>query len=165
MKFHHGFTPYRFSPKGGKGFTLIEVMVVVIILIILSATVLVSLSGSKGRGNDTAVKADLGTVQVQATLYYGIANTYGATNTGASASCSATGTVFSDSGTTIDDIIGISIASATKNAKGNSVVCRSTSSAFLVAGQLSSGKYWCVDWTGTSTEETSQPGNTITACP
>jgi type II secretory pathway pseudopilin PulG len=152
--------------KSSRAFTLIELLVIVSIIGILAGTVLVALSSSKGRGNDAGVKADLATIQVQATLYYGIGNTYGATNTGATASCSASGTVFNDTTTTIDDIVGKAVASANKDiASGSTLICQNTSSAFLVAGQITNGHYWCVDSIGSAVEETSAPANTLTACP
>ena len=43
---------------------------------------LASLSGAKSKGNDTGVKAEIGTIATQAVLYYGLGNTYGVTNYG-----------------------------------------------------------------------------------
>jgi len=151
--------------KTSRGFTLIELLVVVAIIGVLVSAVLVSVSASKGRGNDTAVKSNLATIQVQGVLYYGLGNTYGATNTGSGASCTASGTLFKDTTTTVEDIIGNSVTAAIKAAQGGTVVCRSTSTAFLVAAQTSNGKYWCVDSVGHAVEEASQPGNTTTVCP
>lgn len=150
-----------------RAFTLIELLVVIAIIGILVTAVIASLSGAKGKGNDTAVKADLATIQVQATLYYGLGNTYGATNTGDTAACNTTGTVFNDTTTTLDDTIGAAVTSAKKDVKGGSayLICASDTNTFMVAGQLSTGKYWCVDSKGAALEEATQPSAWVTSCP
>ncbi len=143
-----------------RGFTLIELLVVVTIIGVLSATVLASLSGAKLRGNDTGVKAEIGTIATQAVLYYGIANVYqgsGVTNYGGgSATCDQNQsgtktTVFYDNTTTIDIPIQNAIANLKKDALGGTakypgnVVCRSQASTYLVMAQLSNGNWYCAD--------------------
>jgi type II secretory pathway pseudopilin PulG len=142
-----------------------ELIIVIAVIGILAATVLASLGGARGKGNDAGVKADLGTVEVQGTLYYSIGNTYGPTNTGTGASCSADGTVFHDTSTSIDDIIMNAVADAQKDANGGAanVLCQSNNNAFLMAAKLSSGKYWCVDSIGNALEVASV-ANTATKC-
>jgi prepilin-type N-terminal cleavage/methylation domain-containing protein len=147
-----------------RAFTLIELLVVITVIFILAAAVLASLSGAKGRGNDTSVKANLATIQVQGTLYFGIGNTFGVSNTGANAAaCTTASTLFKDAATTIEDTIGNAITSATKAAKGNNVFCRSDASTFWVAGQLANNQYWCVDSVGNALA-TSAPTTVETRC-
>lgn len=155
---------YTASMKHTRGFTLVELLVVIAIIAILVAAVLTSLSGAKGRGNDTSVKANLATIQVQATLYYGIGNTYGVANTGANAAaCTTASTVFNDAATSVDDTIGNSITAATKAANGNVINCYSNGSTFWVAAKLANNQYWCVDSIG-SALATSSPNSSETSC-
>ncbi len=53
-----------------KAFTLIELLVVVAIIGILATVVVVNMSGAQNKARDAKVKADLGTVQKAASLYY-----------------------------------------------------------------------------------------------
>lgn len=143
-----------------KGFTLIEMLVVVFIIGVLAAGVLASISSSKARGSDTGVKAEIGTIATQATLYYGIANQYqdaGVTNyNGGTATCgvNATGnTVFYDStNIDLDQPIKNAIIQLEKDVKsGSSPVCRSKTDSYLVMGQLSNGNWYCADSTASTT--------------
>jgi prepilin-type N-terminal cleavage/methylation domain-containing protein len=56
--------------KNTKGFTLIELLVVIAIIGILSSVVLASLGGARDKGKKAAVQAQLGSIQLQAQLYY-----------------------------------------------------------------------------------------------
>ena len=151
--------------KRTRAFTLIELLVVIGIIGVLSAIVLASLAGSRSQGNDTAVKADLATIQTQGVLYYGIGNTYGATNPVSTSACTTGGsgaaaTVFSDTGSNgLTNTISAAVASAQKSANGGAanVYCGSDATWFLAAAKLSNGDFWCVDYTGTSTEKTTRP--------
>lgn len=149
--------PYAFSKLSAKscqlkatpGFTLIELLVVIAIIGILATVVVVSMSASKDTGRDAAVKSNLGSLQVQASLYYNIGSTFGSATT----SCvPASGSVFNDTTTTVDDITKAAIADATENAKGNVMVCRAAPNAWAAGAQLSSGNYWCVDSRGAARE-------------
>ncbi len=139
-----------------RGFTLIELLVVIAIIGILSAVVLASLNTARTKGNDAAIQSNLSTVHVQAELYYGTGNTYGA----AGSSCAAA--VFSD-----PTIVNAIAAAEVANGSGN-VVCNNTTSAYAISSALQAGvggeMFWCVDSTGNATSHASALGN-ATVCP
>ncbi len=146
-----------------RAFTLIELLVVIGIIGFLAAVVSSSLIGAKQRGNETALKSDLSTIQVQGSLYYEIGRTYGATTS----SCAPTSnSVFKDSSTTIEDRIGDAITAAQGHANGGSaeVYCRASATAFAVAGKLPNNKFWCIDSIGTAKEKDTAPGSSTTNC-
>ncbi|MFZ2907653.1 MAG: type II secretion system protein [Minisyncoccia bacterium] len=150
----------------GAGFTLIELLVVIAIIGVLATTVLASMSGAKRTGNDAAVKANLATAQTQGSLYYSIANTYGASNPMGSGSCTKDGTLFTDSTTVVDDVVQHAITDATKNAIDNDVKCKSSATAFLIAGKLTDGAYWCVDSHGAAVSVAGGTNlSSLTYCP
>jgi len=53
-----------------EGFTLIELLIVIIILGVLAAIVVFSVSGVKDRGDLSACKADVNTIQTAAEAFY-----------------------------------------------------------------------------------------------
>lgn len=132
-----------------RGFTLIELLVVIAIIGILATVVLVSLTASKDSGRDAAVKANLGSIQVQASLYYNIGSTFGSATTNCTPS---SGSVFNNTTTTVDETTKLAIADARQNAKGNVIVCRAAAQAWAVGAQLANGNYWCVDSRGAARE-------------
>lgn len=157
---------YNYGMRNRGGFTLLELLIVVAVIALLAGAISRTLPDARSSGNDAGVKAELSTIQVQAIQYFGIGNTYGADNTGTTASCTASGTVFNDSSTDLDQSIQNAMASLKKNAYGGAaqVYCRSNASSFVVAARLADGTYWCVDSTSASVPETSAPASDETNC-
>jgi prepilin-type N-terminal cleavage/methylation domain-containing protein len=156
--------------KQKRGFTLIELLVVIAIIGILSAVVLASLNSARTKGNDAALKANLGTVATQAALYLTENNSYGTFDDGAGApdACptSGTGTVFHN------QTIMNAIAQAVINSSGGDSFCLSTGNAYAVAVSrppevaTSTSAYWCVDSTGVKcgVDDASLVGTNCGAC-
>ncbi len=123
-----------------RGFTLIELLVVIAIIGVLSSIVLTSLSNSRAKGADAAIKTALVNIRSVAEIYYGDNNGYG--TQAQSTTCSAstlTGLLGNASVQTyIDD------AFAKSGADGR---CQSNGSGFVVAMPLESNNAnaWCVD--------------------
>lgn len=145
--------PYSMHTNRSRGFTLIELLVVIAIIGVLSAVVLASLNTARNKGNDAAIQSDMATIQTQAEIYYGGAgtNSYGVQawthGSGTSGSGACTGGVFSDA--TIIKALGGADA---VNGAGE-VTCFANQTGYLVAAQLTSGGWWCVDHTGTGKAE------------
>ncbi len=134
--------------KKYRGFTLIELLVVIAIIGILSAVVLASLNTARTKGNDVAVKANLGTVSTQAALYLSDNNSYG---TFAVAACPAAG------GTTLfgNTTVARAIAAALTNAgAGGTATCVSNGTGYAVSVSrpaevaTTTSAFWCVDSVG-----------------
>jgi prepilin-type N-terminal cleavage/methylation domain-containing protein len=134
------------------GFTLIELLVVVAIIGILASVVLASLNSARGKGADAAVKANLASARSQAEIYYefnnssydGVCTTdVGAikgVNTQVLAAGAQTGVAFSS------DI-------APNIFPPFSAVCNDSVSAWAAEAPLkTSGRLWCVDSNGLSTQ-------------
>ncbi|MEK7607720.1 MAG: type II secretion system protein [Patescibacteria group bacterium] len=128
-----------------KGFTLIELLVVIAIIGILSSVVLASLNSARGKGADTAVKAGLKQIAVQAEIYYdSTANSYG----GASV-CS----VGTETGVFTESTIKAQIAEIKVQLTGTkSVTCLTDANgqkfAISVAALKGGSATWCVDNSG-----------------
>ncbi len=139
--------------KCKKGFTLIELLVIISIIGLLSSVVLASLSNSRGKARDAAIKANLVNMRPQAELVFLIPGTYG-TAFGPLAcpipTATPTGTLFDSSRVTVFLIASGNLSSANGGIERAS--CVSTASFWAVSVPLftDSSKSWCVDSQGAS---------------
>ena len=124
--------------KDSHGFSLVELLVVMTIVGILSSVVLSSLNTSRNKGADTAVKANLSTVTVQAEIVYDRTSSY--------------------SGVCADSTV-TRAGAAASSAGGGPFACNNGASSWAASTQLktqnlvneaSGVDYWCVDNTGNS---------------
>lgn len=147
--------------KTQRGFTLIELLVVIAVISVLSAIVLASLSTTRGRAADAAVKANLNTVMKQTALIYDDNNgSYGGTTLGWANCPTLLG------GTTLfhEPKIFEAINEA-KSKGGGTAKCTVFPSYYVVEVRLKTSGYWCIDSRGISkSHPTSQTGSPTT-CP
>lgn len=159
-------------PKLVSGFTLIELLVVIAIIGILSSVVLASLNSARDKGTDAAIKANLKTIQTQASVFYSDNNNYGPYN---QTWCSSgyAGTVFNE--TTIAKAVNQlgSLAGGASNTRCH--VCPTgsctdaTEQSYVIIIQLKTGgtagdsipDTLCVDSIGNSKSFTYATGQTI----
>ncbi|MBU3668984.1 MAG: type II secretion system protein [Candidatus Taylorbacteria bacterium] len=123
--------------KRERGFTLIELLVVIAIIGILSSVVLASLTTARTRGTAAAIQNEMSNMRAQAELYYSTnSNTYGTAT-------DCTSGVFNGTN-------GLQNLRSGVTAKGGTVECASTGSAWAAQASYNS-TYYCVDSTGVST--------------
>lgn len=134
-----------------KGFTLIELLVVIAIIGILSSVVVSSVNQARSKGADASVKANLGGIRTQASLYYDNNSGYGTAGT----ACTTAGSVFADA------TVAQQIAAAQAQADG-APTCANSASAWVVSAPLKGGGSWCVDSTGRAASSTAN--TTTIAC-
>ena len=137
----------NFLFKSVAGFTLIELLVVISIIGMLSSIVLSSLNTARGKGANSAVKANLHNMRAQAELLYGAQNyALVCTNT----------------------VVGRMLDAATRAGTGTSLTCNTAPAgscacmpgsgssptswaAYVILKNPESGNnFWCVDSTGAS---------------
>mgnify|MGYP001567589035 FL=1 len=132
--------------KYKKGFTLIELLVVIAIIGILTSVVLASLNSGRDKAGDVAVKANLGNLRSQASLYYEDNNNSYGPNTGTS--CTTAGSVFADTR------VAAQLTAAVNASGGGSVAtCANGTTLWVVSVPLrDKTKAWCVDSSGIAKE-------------
>ncbi|MFA6353352.1 MAG: prepilin-type N-terminal cleavage/methylation domain-containing protein [Candidatus Paceibacterota bacterium] len=156
-----------------KGFTLIELLIVVAIIGILTAVVFVSVSSSRAKGGDGAVKSNLNTIKGASEIFYANNNFSFGSALAITVPCPtylSTSTNMFQKDKTIAD----AIAEAVKRGGGASV-CYNSNNVWAVAVQLKTSDgatnvagttgllpdSWCVDSGGVSKSYTWANGQTI----
>ncbi len=136
--------------KNSKGFTLIELLVVIAIIGILSSVVLASLNTARGKGADSAVKANLANLRAQAEIYYDQNSGYSSATiaTLPAAGCSQATSLFLDT-VFVNAIAAVTSASAapTCTLAGSNGV---KATGWAMSAPLKTSGTWCVDSTGAS---------------
>lgn len=133
-----------------RGFTLIELLVVIAIIGILSAVVLASLSSTRVKAKDAAVRANLATIIAQAAIFYADNSGYGTFDAGGLvADCPTPGTA----GSTIfhETTTARAIAAALSNSGDGVAKCVASTAGFATAvsrPDTTYSNYWCVDGEG-----------------
>lgn len=138
-----------------KGFTLIELLVVISIIALLSSVVLSSLNTARTKSADTAIKADLKQVGIQAQNYLDAGNA----SLGVATGCDAAGTFFQDS--RFNDMQAHILANAAAT-PGLACATDANGTKWAVSVNLRGGGTWCADnstgWFKAGTAQTSGAG-------
>ena len=146
-----------------KGFTLIELLVVIAIIGILSSVVLASLNTARGKGADSAIKANLANIRAQAEIVYDTDGDYDgvcadATILGAIASAKSAAGITAATGA-------LGTAGSATVAVCHTAAAPSGSWAVGVPLKTDNANSWCVDSSGASKQLTAHLADTAVACP
>ncbi len=143
-----------------KGFTLIELLVVIAIIGILSSVVLASLNTARGKGADSAIKANLANIRAQAEIIYDTIGSYGvgySATGGTSLACTnSAGNSIVATTTVLQQITAAASASggtpSTQAACATDTTSGAAAGAWMAAVKLKTDntQAWCVDSTGAS---------------
>ncbi|MDO8569489.1 MAG: type II secretion system protein [bacterium] len=129
--------------KRKKGFTLIELLVAITIMGIIAAIILMYLNNTRGRGNDTKVRAQLVSARSTAEIFYSNKNSYNGLAGDISDSCITSSSMFTD---TVSDMAKYTDQSNYPN--NATLTCYSTASAYAISALLPGAggtNSWCVD--------------------
>jgi prepilin-type N-terminal cleavage/methylation domain-containing protein len=150
-----------------RAFTLIELLTVIAIIGVLSSIVLSSLTASRSKAIDAAIKANLKTVASQAVLDYdGFPNAYSGaiivvdatpaawTNVGSSVPGTPQTSVLTIIAASLrqDRTAGYALAQVS-NLNGGRLQWGITPLNFVIQAALSTSDYWCIDSLGTAKVE------------
>ena len=124
-----------------RGFTLIELLVVIAIIGILASVVLASLNNARDKGEDANIKQQLSSVRAEAELSY------------------------DDRSRTYDFVCGDVATLLTGLPAGAAQNCDDSPTQYAVEATLSTGQFFCVDYTGQTTTTPASKGAAATVCP
>jgi prepilin-type N-terminal cleavage/methylation domain-containing protein len=142
------------------GFTLIELLVVIAIIALLAAVVIASLSMSRAKGNDTAIKRQLQEAVSQGELYYN-----GNNLSYASVCTSTTGVapLFQKAAQIAEATVVVNGAAQTTTTAN----CNDSATTYAMSiklKQFSTPTYWCMDSTGKRIQTTTALASGVTIC-
>ncbi len=160
-----------------RGFTLIELLVVIAIIGVLSAVVLASLNTARSKGNDAAIKSNLGTVLTQSAIYYDTYSAYVSAGTPAAvgtptvAACGTATSLFADANVTQALISsdkaaggpGTTLANMTKTYCGFTGSLATWVVYTVLLNNGATGQSWCVDSSGNS-KQIATPAGALANC-
>jgi prepilin-type N-terminal cleavage/methylation domain-containing protein len=142
------------------GFTLIELLVVIAIIGLLASIIFASLTSSREKSQNAAVKSNMITVRSQAELYYNNNNQSYGIYSGACPTNSGSGHVF------LDTVV-VRAISAAKNAGASNATCWANGNQWSASVQFKTPEsglnFWCVDSNSAGRAITSPPTGTL--CP
>lgn len=144
-----------------KGFTLLELLIVIAVIGILSSLIMVSLSTSRAKASDAAIKSDLRSLMNVAELYYvNNGNQYGAGGPGvcpavSNGSPASWAVDFDPNFKKIAEHASIQAGGGDSGGGLLLTNCAINSQSWVIAVVLKSSnmKAWCVDSSGNSKEE------------
>ena len=165
-----------------KGFTLIELLVVVAIIGILSSVALASLNSARTKAADASIKDHLSQLrtQIEVEVNNGVTGSYGGVNKANCYTVATAGesTILFNSSAVAKILKGIATAAGSTlgtdpNKKNPDSYCVMSSDSYAVYTKLKSGKYICIDSSGslndtypTAASAATFPGSTGPfACP
>jgi len=133
--------------RKGKGFTLVELLIVIAIVGILASIILASMQSSRNRAKDSAIIQSLRDLRSVAELHYNENYTYVGV-------CNSADNTITDTGN-----FGRLEGYVNENIGTGVLTCNDDLSGYAVIADLHNGNCWCVDYQGAG-EVIPSSGNT-----